>query len=91
FYHTVNKAALLTEPWIVVLIRSFAYAGEHLLKLVLPYRGPEPMVEIYNMAETGGRLNDCIQALWLLSRKSDMALCAAKVLWEAVEQGVIWS
>ncbi|KAK4942346.1 hypothetical protein LTR10_017953 [Elasticomyces elasticus] len=91
FHHAVNKAALLTEPWTVVLVRSFAYAGEHLLKFVLPRRGPAPMVDIYNMVEARKRLNDCIQALWLLGRKSDMALCAAKLLQEAADQGVAWS
>ncbi|KAI1615904.1 hypothetical protein EDD36DRAFT_199703 [Exophiala viscosa] len=91
FHHAVNKAALLTEPWTVVLVRSFAYAGEQLLKLVLPRRGVEPMLEFCNILEGKSRLIDCIQALWLLGRKSDMALCAAKVLQGAFDQGVSWS
>jgi hypothetical protein len=88
FHHAVNKAALLTEPWTVVLVHSFAHAGEVLVKLMLPRRDSGPMMEIFTMAEARTRLNDCIQALWLVGRKSDMALRAAKVLLEAVDQEV---
>lgn len=88
FHHAVNKAALLTEPWTVVLVHSFAHAGEVLVKLMLPRRDGGPMMEIFTMAEARSRLNDCIQALWLVGRKSDMALRVAKVLQEAVDQGV---
>lgn len=88
FHHAVNKAALLTEPWTVVLVRSFAYAGEVLAKLVLSDQKAGLLTEAINLTEARSRLHDCIEALWLLSRKSDMALCAAKILQEAVYQGV---
>lgn len=86
FHHAVNKAALLTEPWTVVLVRAFAHAGEVLVKLVLSQREPGLFMDAENIAEARTRLNDCIEALWLLGRKSDMALSAAKVLSEAVNQ-----
>ncbi|EXJ76640.1 uncharacterized protein A1O5_01148 [Cladophialophora psammophila CBS 110553] len=88
FHHAVNKAALLTEPWTVVLVRSFAHAGEVLVKLVLSRREPGLFMDTNHLAEARSRLNDCIEALWLLGRKSDMALSAAKILQEAVNQGM---
>ncbi|RMD39174.1 hypothetical protein DV735_g5955, partial [Chaetothyriales sp. CBS 134920] len=84
FHHAVNKAALLTEPWTVVLVRSFAHAGEALVKLVLSRPQPGLFMDSNRLSEARIRLNDCIEALWLLGRKSDMALSAAKVLQEAV-------
>jgi hypothetical protein len=91
FHHAVNKAALLTEPWTVVLVRSFAHAGEVLVKLVLSQGEPGLFVDADNLAKVRSRLTDCIEALWLLGRKSDMALGAAKILQEAVDQGMIGS
>ncbi|OAG34280.1 hypothetical protein AYO21_11562 [Fonsecaea monophora] len=88
FHHAVNKAALLTEPWTVVLVRSFAQAGEVLVKLVLSRREPGLFMDTNHLSEARSRLNDCIEALWLLGRKSDMALSAAKILQEAVNQGM---
>ncbi|KIX92488.1 uncharacterized protein Z520_11808 [Fonsecaea multimorphosa CBS 102226] len=88
FHHAVNKAALLTEPWTVVLVRSFAHAGEVLVKLVLSRREPGLFMDTNHLSEARSRLNDCIEALWLLGRKSDMALSAAKILQEAVNQGM---
>lgn len=77
FHHAVNKAALLTEPWTAVLVRSFSYAGAFLTN----------QVSIANSAADGiaarERLQCCIEALWVLGKKSDMALYAAKVLLQA--------
>ncbi|ETI26883.1 hypothetical protein G647_09982 [Cladophialophora carrionii CBS 160.54] len=87
FHHAVNKAALLTEPWTVVLVRSFAHAGEVLVELVLSKRATGFFMDAVNLAEARSRLDDCIEALWLIGRKSDMALSAAKILQEAVDQG----
>ncbi|KAJ9606216.1 hypothetical protein H2200_009177 [Cladophialophora chaetospira] len=87
FHHAVNKAALLTEPWTVVLVRAFAHAGEVLVKVVLSRRGTGLLMDAINLAEARSRLDDCIEALWLLSRKSDMALQAAKILQGAVDLG----
>jgi hypothetical protein len=89
FHHAVNKAALLTEPWTVVLVRAFALSGETLVKLVMSRRGAGFLMDAVNLAEARGRLDDCIEALWLLGRKSDMSLQAAKILQETVDQGMI--
>ena len=89
FHHAVNKAPLLTEPWTVILVRAFAHAGEVLVKLVLSRRGAGYLMDAINLAEARSRLDDCIEALWLLSRKSDMALSAAKILQEIVDQIMI--
>jgi hypothetical protein len=86
FHHAVNKAALLTEPWTVVLVRAFAHAGEVLVELVQSRRGTGFFMDAVNLAEARSRLDDCIEALWLLGRKSDMALSAAKILQAAVDQ-----
>ncbi len=90
FHHAVNKAALLTEPWTVVLVRSFAYAGEVLVKVVLSRRGTGLFMDAINLAEARSRLDDCIEGLWLLGRKSDMALRAAQILHDAVNQVTSW-
>lgn len=81
FHHAVNKAALLTEPWTTVLVRSFGYAGAFLARQVLCQSEPALLVDASGARE---RLQHCIDALWLLGKKSDMALCAAQVLRQSV-------
>lgn len=71
FHFAVNQGALLTEPWTAVLIRAFAKAGALLL------------ADCEDDAIR--RADDCIQALWYLGRKSDMALSAAKILGDALK------
>ena len=85
FHHAVNKAALLTEPWTMVLVRSFGYAGAFLAKQVTSEVEPAFPVATGGSIEARERLQYCIDALWLIGKKSDMALCAAKVLQQAVE------
>ncbi|KAK5736907.1 hypothetical protein LTR17_007051 [Elasticomyces elasticus] len=85
FHHAVNKAALLTEPWTMVLVRSFGYAGAFWARKAAPESEP-----VYG--DTGGciareRLHHCINALSLLGRKSDMARYAAQVLQQASWNG----
>ena len=74
FHFAVNKGALLTEPWTVVLIRSFSRAG-----FVLANASAE---ESRYMIEQESRYEceNCIEALWLLGKKSDMAFMAARFL-----------
>lgn len=81
FHHAVNKAALLTEPWTTVLVRAFGYAGKFLASQVLSHLGSSSTMEMCGMRQ---RLQYCIDALWLLGKKSDMALCAAQFLLQAV-------
>ena len=82
FHFAVNKAALLTEPWTVVLVRSFSRAGEFFAKQILDSAGRLGEIEV---REAEMRLRYCIDALWLLGKKSDMALMAARLLGESVE------
>ncbi|KAH7355785.1 hypothetical protein BKA66DRAFT_575125 [Pyrenochaeta sp. MPI-SDFR-AT-0127] len=82
FHFAVSQGALLTEPWTAVLIRAFAKAGVILLEAqtLLPSNTCGDQEEAFRRAD------DCIQALWFLGRKSDMALSAAKILGEALKQ-----
>ncbi|KAK4953229.1 hypothetical protein LTR10_008935 [Elasticomyces elasticus] len=85
FHHAVNKAALLTEPWTMVLVRSFGYAGAFWARKVSPDSG-----QVYCDMEScmvKERLRYCIGALTLLGKKSDMARCAAQVLQQAAWKG----
>ncbi|KAK5711160.1 hypothetical protein LTR15_012648 [Elasticomyces elasticus] len=85
FHHAVNKAALLTEPWTMVLVRSFGYAGAFWASKVSPNFG-----QVYCDMEScmvRERLRYCIGALSLLGKKSDMARCAAQVLQQAACKG----
>ncbi|OCK81839.1 hypothetical protein K432DRAFT_424632 [Lepidopterella palustris CBS 459.81] len=86
FHHAVNKGALLTEPWTVVLIRSFSNAGNVLLELLANRAqffavGDITDIEIEQLRS---RCESCIQALWYLGKKSDMALLAANALSDAL-------
>ncbi|KAF2703379.1 hypothetical protein K504DRAFT_463445 [Pleomassaria siparia CBS 279.74] len=76
----LNEGALLTEPWTAVLIRAFAMAGAVLFQCI------SSIGKTHNEEDAFRRVNDCVQALWYLGRKSDMALSAAKILTEALEQ-----
>ncbi|PIA98348.1 Regulatory protein alcR [Cercospora beticola] len=82
FHHAVNEAALLTEPWTVVLIRAFGFAGAILAKRVKA-EGSKGEICVEVPSESRRRLQWCVDALALLGRKSDMAMCAADVLRKA--------
>lgn len=85
FNISVNQEGLLTEPWTAVLVRAFAKAVVVLLESesTLP---SFPLEDISEAERTFQRADDCIQALWLLGRKSDMALSAARILGDALRQ-----
>ncbi|TKA39016.1 hypothetical protein B0A54_09613 [Friedmanniomyces endolithicus] len=80
FHHAVNNAALLTEPWTMVLVRSFGYAGA-----VWAKQAASEARSVFCGTTTGARerLQYCIDALSLLGKKSGMAMCAAQVLRQA--------
>lgn len=82
FHHAVNKAALLTEPWTGVLVRAFGHAGAFLARQVVPKSAIPALIPDALAAKT--RVQYCINALWLLGKKSDMALCAAEILRQAI-------
>jgi hypothetical protein len=80
-----DRKALLTEPWTAILIRAFARAGVVLLESesMLPHHGSNI---VWTEEEALRRADDCIRALWYLARRFDMALDAAKILTDALEQ-----
>ncbi|KAH8820149.1 hypothetical protein F5884DRAFT_38946 [Xylogone sp. PMI_703] len=82
-YHVaLNKGALLTEPWTEVLVRSFCKAGSVLVNFL-----PSSLVR-NDLEEIKARCNHCIEALWYLGKKSDIALLAYKVLSDTLERKV---
>ncbi|CZR52726.1 uncharacterized protein PAC_02603 [Phialocephala subalpina] len=78
FHFAVNKGALLTEPWTVVLIRSFAKAGILLLDMMA--QGDQESSVHAEREQIIARCEYCIEALWHLGKKSDMAYLAATAL-----------
>lgn len=85
FHDSVNEGAFLTEPWTAVLIRSFIRAGHILLNEVdvSPYAVHLRLDDPSEQARL--QCGYCLDALWCLGRKSDMALLAARVLSSCVE------
>jgi len=84
FHDAVNKGALLTEPWTEVLVRSFSKAGSVLVDFL-------PAASLARLGENGfdhikTRCKHCIEALWYLGKKSDIALLASKALSESLEE-----
>lgn len=86
FHHAVSEGALLTEPWTMILMRSFAKAAILLLEQCeqnLAQGGAERTGENAKRLE---RCEDCIKALWYLGRKSDMAREVSIVLSTALQR-----
>lgn len=77
FHFAVNKVALLTEPWTAVLVQSFGRAGEILAGKLLQDRS----------SDARQQLLCCIDALWILGKKSDVALQAGQVLMRSMNNG----
>ncbi|KAK9454024.1 hypothetical protein V1511DRAFT_511975 [Dipodascopsis uninucleata] len=75
FHFALNRVALLTEPWTVILIRSFGKAGYILLDSL-----PDISSKSTEIEERRDRCEYCIQALWYLGKKSDIAHLAATAL-----------
>jgi hypothetical protein len=85
FHFALNEGALLTEPWTAVLIRAFAQAG--VVMLESEHDVASFSVDDHSESEEAfQRAEDCVQALWYLGRKSDMAMTAAKILGDALNQ-----
>ena len=79
FHDSVNEVAFLTEPWTSVLIRCFTKAAVFLLTEVdvapcAPSKWNSPSEDARR------HCGNCINALWVLGRKSDMAFLAARSL-----------
>lgn len=87
FHDSVNDGAFLTEPWTVVLIRSFTKAGQVLLDdFHVSSQTVHPKQESY----TSRQVRFCIDALWCLGRKSDMSFLAARALENGVDRVRCW-
>lgn len=82
FHTAVNKGALLTEPWTDVLVRSFSKAGSLLIDML-----PESIVT-GSFDEVKARCEICVEALWHLGKKSDIALLASQVLRDEMKEKV---
>ncbi|KAK1988137.1 C6 zinc finger domain-containing protein [Colletotrichum cereale] len=79
FHPAVNEGALLTEPWTMVLIRSFATAGKLFLEDAIEPGEPR-LSEHGSRSELLGRCEDCVKALWYLGRKSSVSRQVAGIL-----------
>ncbi|KAH7371758.1 hypothetical protein BKA64DRAFT_649433 [Cadophora sp. MPI-SDFR-AT-0126] len=83
FHFAVNQGALLTEPWTQVLIRVFAKAGALLLAdAAIGKYGTDSEKSCKQALECS---ESCVEALWYLGRKSDMAFLVAGVLKKALK------
>lgn len=80
----IDQSALLRECWPTVLTRSLTYASEIFVKLVQLQKDLGPAIDLAALQNVEERLDDCINALWLLGRKSDIAACANQVLRQIV-------
>jgi hypothetical protein len=84
FHAAVNKGAILTEPWTEVLVRSFSKAGSVLVDF-LP-AADSVWSGKHDFDEVKLRCNHCIEALWNLGKRSDIALLASRALSDALEE-----
>lgn len=85
FHHAVNEGALLTEPWTMILMRTFSKAAILLLEeseTAVATR-PDWVEEKIRRLDS---CEDCIKALWYLGRKSDMAREISQVLGGALQR-----
>jgi hypothetical protein len=73
-HFALNQAALLTEPWTVVFVRSLCRAGYFFADIATTE------LNSLEAEEASRECRDCIEGLWYLGRKSDMAFLAARFL-----------
>ena len=73
-HFALNQAALLTEPWTVVFVRSLCRAGYFFADIATTE------LNALEAEESRRQCRDCIEGLWYLGRKSDMAFLAARFL-----------
>ncbi|KAH7552762.1 hypothetical protein BM1_08713 [Bipolaris maydis] len=84
FHFALSEAALLTEPWTIVFVRSLCRAGYILVSIAAStdFTGEE-------REQARARCGDCIEGLWYLGRKSDMAFLAARCLSSMLDDAVL--
>jgi hypothetical protein len=78
-HFAMNQEAILTEPWIIVLVRAFAMAGVMLLDFAAM-----PTESSIGEQEMLFRVGHCVRALQYLGQRSDAAFAAAEVVGEAL-------
>ncbi|KZL66913.1 regulatory protein alcR (C6 zinc finger domain-containing protein) [Colletotrichum tofieldiae] len=84
FHMAVNDGALLTEPWTMVLIRSFAMAGTLFLDDAINANNPS-LCTNRSQLEPLSRCEDCVKALWYLGRKSSLSRQVAIILGDGLD------
>ena len=80
FHDSVKHGAFLSEPWTVVLMRSFTRAGYILLNDMDMSTAAFNFGKNDSQEQSRRQCQFCIDALLCLGRKSDMALLAARAL-----------
>ncbi|CAK7567985.1 MAG: hypothetical protein SEPTF4163_005963 [Sporothrix epigloea] len=88
FHYAVREGTILTEPWTILLIRAFSKASVIHLHAADDIRDQGlsnlSVVEDEASRESLRLCEECIQALWYLGKKSDMARNVAVVLSRAM-------
>ncbi|KAH6986437.1 hypothetical protein BKA56DRAFT_642446 [Ilyonectria sp. MPI-CAGE-AT-0026] len=85
YHYAVKSSAILTEPWTVLLIGAFRNAAVYHLGIVEDLRQNDWQALGHypnEMREAEGRVKHCIDALWLLGRRSGMSYDLARLLSE---------
>ena len=80
-HFAMTREAILTEPWMIVLVRAFAMAGVLLLDFATTFEGSNISQE-----EAVFRVGHCVRALQYLGQRSDAAFDAADILGEALRK-----
>ncbi|KAF6816399.1 C6 zinc finger domain-containing protein [Colletotrichum sojae] len=80
----IYEGAVLTEPWTMVLIRSFAMGGTLLLHEATEFEQSASSVHVAE--DLFSRCEDCIKALWYLGRKSSLSRQVAGMLASGLQE-----
>ncbi|UPK89582.1 hypothetical protein LCI18_000517 [Fusarium solani-melongenae] len=83
YHFAVKSSAILTEPWTILLIGAFRNAAVYHLGIVEDLRQNDWQALGHapdEMREAEVQVKHCIDALWLLGRRSDMSYALAKLL-----------
>ncbi|CAK7268194.1 hypothetical protein SEPCBS119000_002938 [Sporothrix epigloea] len=87
FHYAVREGTILTEPWTMLLIRAFTKASVlhlHMAEDIHDQGSAELLLEDEASRESLRLSEECIQAMWYLGKKSDMARNVAMVLSRAI-------
>lgn len=93
-HDSVNDGVFLSEPWTEVLVRSFTKAGYIVLNEANSADIPPHPVHVDQQSSSGPseyplrQVSYCIDALWCLGKKSDLAFIAARALSQSLERKI---